>query len=71
MSEQFTNNGVVVTLAWMLEGHLTYSSLYEVDLQVVPQVETTFNFSGRARVQFQVVYDIWYNMNVIALALCG
>ena len=58
----------------MLEGHLTYSSLYEVDVQVVPQVardNINFNFIGRARVQFQVVYDIWYNMSVIALALCG
>ena len=55
----------------MLDDHLTYNLLYEVDVQVVPQVETTFNFSGRARVQFQVVYDVWYNMSVIASALCG
>ena len=71
LSEQFTNDSIVVTLAWTVEGHLLYNSLCEVDVHVVPQIVTTFNFSGRTTVQFQVVYDIWYNVSVIVSALCG
>ena len=70
MSEEFINDGVIVTPAWTLEGHLPHKSVYEFNVQLVSQV-VTFNFSGRAKVQFQVAYDIWYNASVIASARCG
>ena len=61
-------NGVIVTLWWM-----GYSPLYlsHYHITVKPQPSVMKSTLERTRFQLKLSYNILYNVNVIAVPLCG
>ena len=62
ISEQFRAKDISVTLEWTGTNGVSYS------VRVDPEVAV--NYTGRNSAQITVLYDIKYNVSVIA-ALCG
>lgn len=64
LSQQFEIESVVIVLELtpLLIG-------YSYNVTVIPQVETRFN--GSTQVQLILLYNIEYNVSVVATHLCG
>ena len=63
VSEHFTSDGVVVTLEWIQQ------NFYSYNVSVIPQPE--YDVNETTRIQLNVSYNTFYNMNVVASPPCG
>ena len=69
LSEQLMKRGAIVTLGWTQEGPNTY---YSYNVSINPHVEYNITyFSENTRIQLNLSYNTFYNVNVIASSPCG
>jgi hypothetical protein len=68
LSERLEKNGAIVTLGWTQEG-----PSYSYNVATNPRVEHSniTNYSENIRIQLNVSYNTFYNVNVIASSPCG
>ena len=62
--ERFESTGITVMIKWMEE-----SPFYLYHITVFPQAEIIF--AGRDQVQLNILYNIFYNVSVVASSPCG
>ena len=62
-------SGAIVTLGWTQEGPNTY---YSYNVSISPRVEYNItHFSENTRIELNLSYNTFYNVNVIASSPCG
>ena len=64
LSEQFENDGVIVTLEWVHRNSYIYNA------SVTPQ-PLEIAYCDVTRITFNVSYNTHYSMNIAALSPCG
>ena len=68
LSEQFERDGIIVTLG--IEDNTLYES-YHVNANPQLASDSVISIIDRAMFQIKVLYNIVYNVSVVATHLCG
>ena len=67
LSEQFERDGVIVTLG--IEENTLYESYVSANPQLIS--DSVISIIDRATFQIKILYNIMYNVSVVAAHLCG